>query len=203
MDTLVCLVLVLAVVPGIIPSAIPMWEFLSRGEKMSHLFNMFSKQVADHCDTSTMPDCNKVLMMYGLSNLAKMEDEKLDAMDPYQRGAMDIIWDHMMHGEHDRDHGHSASQSFDNEPVSSDNQLGAASSSVEQYASAGPAPAMMGPMVVRVYPDGRPVPDDVHRPPHRDEDQEEYLAMRAKPVPSMADLMRSTSRNVHSSTPRG
>ncbi|KAG8336647.1 hypothetical protein J6590_041016 [Homalodisca vitripennis] len=37
-----------------------------------------------------MEDCNKVLMVYGLSNLAKMGDESLDKMDPYQRGAMDI-----------------------------------------------------------------------------------------------------------------
>lgn len=35
-------------------------------------------------------DCNKVLLVYGLTNLAKMEDESLDKMDPYQRGASDI-----------------------------------------------------------------------------------------------------------------
>lgn len=29
-------------------------------------------------------------MVHGLTNLAKMEDESLDKMDPYQRGAMDI-----------------------------------------------------------------------------------------------------------------
>lgn len=35
-------------------------------------------------------DCNKVLLVYGLTNLAKMEDESMDKMDPYQRGASDI-----------------------------------------------------------------------------------------------------------------
>lgn len=32
-------------------------------------------------------DCNKVLLVYGLSNLAKMGDDSLDKMDPYQRGS--------------------------------------------------------------------------------------------------------------------
>lgn len=39
---------------------------------------------------SLFADCNKVLLVYGLTNLAKMEDESLDKMDPYQRGASDI-----------------------------------------------------------------------------------------------------------------
>ena len=38
----------------------------------------------------TFLDCNKVLLVYGLTNLAKMEEESLDKMDPYQRGATDI-----------------------------------------------------------------------------------------------------------------
>lgn len=29
-------------------------------------------------------------MVYGLTNLAKMDDDSLDKMDPYQRGAQDI-----------------------------------------------------------------------------------------------------------------
>lgn len=32
-------------------------------------------------------DCNKVLLIYGLTNLAKMGDDSLDKMDPYQRGS--------------------------------------------------------------------------------------------------------------------
>lgn len=32
-------------------------------------------------------DCNKVLLVYGLTNLAKMGDDSLDKMDPYQRGS--------------------------------------------------------------------------------------------------------------------
>lgn len=35
-------------------------------------------------------DCNKVMLAYGLTNLANMEDENLNKMDPYQRGAHDI-----------------------------------------------------------------------------------------------------------------
>ncbi|RZF32314.1 hypothetical protein LSTR_LSTR001778 [Laodelphax striatellus] len=172
------------------PSAIPMWEFLSRGEKMSHLFNMFVKQVSSHCDTSTMPDCQKVLLVYGLTNLAKMEDDSLDQMDPYQRGATDIIWESMMKGGYK-----SPGQENENEKDVYDqleghtngNQLGSqeeASSNVEEYAGG----HVMGPMVVRVLPDGRPVPGDAQLPLPRDEDADEYQAMRAKPVPSISDI---------------
>jgi len=41
-----------------------------------------------------VPDCNKVLLVYGLTNLAKMQEESLDKMDPYQRGATDISKHH-------------------------------------------------------------------------------------------------------------
>lgn len=71
--------------------------------------------------------------------------------------------------------------------MTSDNQLGAASSNSEQYL--GSAHYVMGPMVVRVYPDGRPVPDDVAKPLPKDEDAQEFLAMRSKHVPSVEDLV--------------
>ncbi|XP_022195950.1 rhythmically expressed gene 5 protein [Nilaparvata lugens] len=181
------------------PSAIPMWEFLSRGEKMSHLFNMFVKQVASHCDTSTMPDCQKVLLVYGLTNLAKMEDDSLDQMDPYQRGATDIIWESMMKG------GYKSSGQEENvkdeydplEPHTNGNQLGSqeeASSNVEEYAA--PNRHVMGPMVVRVLPDGRPVPGDAQRPLPADEDAEEFLAMRAKPIPSISDISNARHQRI-------
>lgn len=57
---------------------------------MSHLFNLFVQQVEKHCATRPEPDCSKLLMVYGLTNLAKMEDESLDGMDPYQRGANEL-----------------------------------------------------------------------------------------------------------------
>lgn len=71
--------------------------------------------------------------------------------------------------------------------MTSDNQLGAASSNSEQYV--GSPQYVMGPMVVRVFPDGRPVPDDMAKPLPKDEDAEEFLAMRAKPVPTMVELL--------------
>lgn len=47
-------------------------------------------------------------------------------------------------------------------------------------------PYLVGPMVIRVYPDGRPVPSDAQRPPPRDEDIEDirYTAR----LPSLQDL---------------
>lgn len=82
-------------------SAIPMWEFLSRGEKMSHLYSMFAKQVSSYCKGSQdMPTnmCKRNLLMYGINKLQDMNESHLDSMDPYQRGAHDIIWDAMMDG---------------------------------------------------------------------------------------------------------
>lgn len=82
-------------------SAIPMWEYLSRGEKMSHLYSMFAKQVSSYCKTSQdMPTnmCKRNLLMYGINKLQDMNESHLDSMDPYQRGAHDIIWDAMMDG---------------------------------------------------------------------------------------------------------
>ncbi|XP_055619875.1 rhythmically expressed gene 5 protein [Toxorhynchites rutilus septentrionalis] len=82
-------------------SAIPMWEYLSRGEKMSHLYSMFAKQVSSYCKNSQeMPTnmCKRNLLMYGINKLQDMNESHLDSMDPYQRGAHDIIWDAMMDG---------------------------------------------------------------------------------------------------------
>ncbi|XP_063700078.1 rhythmically expressed gene 5 protein [Culicoides brevitarsis] len=82
-------------------SAIPMWEYLSRDEKMSHLYSMFAKQVQQYCKAIQdvhKPQCKRDLLMYGLSKLQAMNDGHLDTMDPYQRGANDIIWDSMMSG---------------------------------------------------------------------------------------------------------
>lgn len=94
-------------------SAIPMWEFLSKNEKvsgsdvasdpvrfisrrrsnvalalqMSYLYNMFENQVHETCGTS---QCKQELLKYGLTKLKTMSEEALDKMDPYQRGSGDI-----------------------------------------------------------------------------------------------------------------
>lgn len=57
---------------------------------MSHLYRIFSQEVAQYCAESSKPDCNKNLLVTGLKNLAHIDDDKLDEMDPYQRGAKDI-----------------------------------------------------------------------------------------------------------------
>jgi hypothetical protein len=57
---------------------------------MSHLYRIFSQEVTQYCADSAMPDCNKNLLVTGLKNLANIDDDRLDEMDPYQRGAKDI-----------------------------------------------------------------------------------------------------------------
>nr|CAD7595624.1 unnamed protein product [Timema genevievae] len=170
---------------------------------MSHLFNMFVKQVQEYCDSLSMPDCNKVLLVYGLTNLAKMEEESLDKMDPYQRGATDIIWESMMKGtyktpvDNQEPLDYSYASAAGPSAGSGSNNLGSqeeASSTVEQFLSPGHNKYIIGPMVVRVMPDGRPVPGDAARPLPKDEDAEEFKVMRSKPVPSVEEIIsRQTS----------
>lgn len=179
-------------------SAIPMWEFLSRGEKMSRLFNVFVKQVEGYCGDSSMPDCNKALILYGMANLAKMEDHHLDTMDPYQRGANNIIWDSMMKGGFEVPD-EKRPQDFyvtnpstgtnllrdgdDRSDISSDKGSSAsASSQFTDYASPpeGISYRPLGPMMVRVMPDGGPVPGDGPQHFPKDEDAEEYALLRSR-----------------------
>lgn len=57
---------------------------------MSHLYGLFSKQVARFCADSSRPDCNKNLLVTGIRSLASMDDNVLDKLDPYQRGAKEM-----------------------------------------------------------------------------------------------------------------
>lgn len=79
-------------------AAIPMWEYLSKEEKMSYLYSMFANQVDEFCNSANMKNCNQELLKYGLKKLKLMPEDHLDSMDPYQRGASNIIWDSMMEG---------------------------------------------------------------------------------------------------------
>lgn len=79
-------------------SAIPVWELLSKEEKMSYLYSMFANQVEDFCEFSENKNCSPELLKYGLKKLKALPEEVLDNMDPYQRGANHIIWDSMMEG---------------------------------------------------------------------------------------------------------
>ncbi|CAH0383545.1 unnamed protein product [Bemisia tabaci] len=184
-------------------SGIPMWEFLGRDEKVNHLFKMFANQVTVFCTESSMPDCNKRLLMYGRWNLEKMGDDHLDEMDPYQRGATKLIWDSMMKGSMKPQSSTLAPQNPNADPLESTpdgNQLGAASTNVEEIAN--PDGYMIeGPMVVRVLPDGRPVPEDKNRPLPQDEDAQEYISMRSKPAPSLNEILKAKFTSLQDSQP--
>ncbi|XP_072382620.1 rhythmically expressed gene 5 protein [Diabrotica undecimpunctata] len=79
-------------------SAIPMWEYLSKQEKTSFLYSMFATQVENICESSSIQNCNRELLKYGLNKLKNLPEEYLDSMDPYQRGGSTIVWDTMMAG---------------------------------------------------------------------------------------------------------
>lgn len=44
-------------------------------------------------------DCQKVLTLYGLSNLVNAEDNSLDEMDPYHYNSRGFIWKKVMKGD--------------------------------------------------------------------------------------------------------
>ncbi|OXU19954.1 hypothetical protein TSAR_006562 [Trichomalopsis sarcophagae] len=173
-------------------SAIPMWEFLTREEKTSHLYRIFSQEVAQYCSESSKPDCNKNLLVTGLKNLAHIDDDKLDEMDPYQRGAKDIIWRAMVGNNRQtasRLGQHTFHTTADADPLAvGDNELPQESSANHDYVhpSEHTGPYLTGPMVIRVYPDGRPVPNDAQRPLPKDEDIEDIRYDTR--LPSIMDL---------------
>ncbi|XP_068248740.1 uncharacterized protein Reg-5 [Palaemon carinicauda] len=80
-------------------SAIPIWELLTKEEKMGRLMYIFIHLVDQYCKDSSIPDCQKVLTLYGMSNLVNEEENSLDYMDPYQRDSRSIIWTRVMKGD--------------------------------------------------------------------------------------------------------
>ncbi|XP_014204970.1 rhythmically expressed gene 5 protein isoform X2 [Copidosoma floridanum] len=180
-------------------SAIPMWEFLTREEKMSHLYRIFNQEVSEFCSESPMPDCNKNLLITGLKNLAHLDDDDLDGMDPYQRGAKDIIWRSIVGNSSGRQHeasrlGQHSFHTTEDDPLVGDNQLTQESTSNKDYAhpTEHRGPYLTGPMVIRVYPDGRPVPKEDQRPLPKDEDIEDIRS--ASQLPTIVELESGTDK---------
>jgi len=174
------------------PSAIPMWEFLSRSDKVNYLYNMLVMQVTEYCSTSYIPDCNKAMLTYAFSNLARADDEILNQMDPYQRGASNILWESMMKGTPTdaTAKAPALSNRFDYyadalESNTGENYLTSASSNNLQVSSDFDYGGGGGPMVVRVLPNGSPVPEDQSRPQPVDEDLEDLKSFKriSFPVP--------------------
>jgi len=209
-------------------SAIPMWEFLGRTEKMSHLYSMFAKEVSKYCKSNGDPSitkCKHDLLTFGVAKLEKMNESHLDAMDPYQRSANDIIWDSIMDGhpmmqakkqpttkapirqptglfEHnplfdgmDDDDAAASEQKPQSTPADKGsygmdmdtsygngngyeepaNHLPFATNIDYQFdlpAVNAPSNYLIGPMVVRVRPDGSPVDEDKTKPLPIDDDRE-------------------------------
>nr|XP_016930591.1 rhythmically expressed gene 5 protein [Drosophila suzukii] len=79
-------------------SAIPIWEFLTRNEKMSHLYSTFAQLVSVHCKSTAavgglpVNQCKHNLLGYGSAKLQTLSDAQLEALDPYQREANELIW---------------------------------------------------------------------------------------------------------------
>lgn len=74
-----------------------------------------------------------------------------------------------------------------------DNGLGGESAPVNDYLrpSDHSGPYLVGPMVIRVFPDGRPVPGDAERPLPQDEDVDELKYSR---IPSVSEIEASSER---------
>ncbi|TMW44517.1 hypothetical protein DOY81_010403 [Sarcophaga bullata] len=69
---------------------------------MSYLYSTFAQLVSVHCKattaTSNVPvnQCKHDLLSYGYDKLQTFTDAQLDAFDPYQRGANQLIWTSIM-----------------------------------------------------------------------------------------------------------
>ncbi|KAH8400915.1 hypothetical protein KR009_001794 [Drosophila setifemur] len=84
-------------------SAIPIWEFLTRNEKMSHLYSTFAQLVSVHCKSTVggglpVNQCKHNLLGYGSAKLQTLSDDQLEALDPYQRDANELIWASILEG---------------------------------------------------------------------------------------------------------
>ncbi|XP_013108017.1 rhythmically expressed gene 5 protein [Stomoxys calcitrans] len=87
-------------------SSIPIWEFLTRNEKMSYLYSHFAQLVSVHCKTtaatSNVPvnQCKHDLLNYGYEKLQTFTDAQLETLDPYQRDSSSLIWTSIMRDHH-------------------------------------------------------------------------------------------------------
>lgn len=185
----------------VIGSAIPMWEFLSRKEKMSRLYRLFTLQVSQFCIDSSDPDCIKNFLITGIRNLADIDDNILDKLDPYQRGSREIIWRALIGTDRFSPR---TSQDINGNFLptnlllignddSETNSITGENVLTNDYIHVGPY--LIGPMVTRVYPDGRPVPDDHKRFRPRDDDIDElkYTVV----LPSISDAETKVDRTTY------
>lgn len=111
MQVAFCFACLFALLGVITSSSIPMWEYLTKEEKvrsilflsrkvrfhvcvsrlqMAYLYSMFKNQVEEYCEFSEMENCVEELTRYGLKRLRELPENHLDEMDPYQRGASSI-----------------------------------------------------------------------------------------------------------------
>lgn len=172
-------------------SAIPIWESLAKGEKMSRLFDRFKLQAENYCSHSSMPDCIKNLLVTASQKLASLSNDQLDLLDPYQRNSEEMIWHALAEGikgnVDDVDDRFSITSTAYTE---GDNGLAEESSPIANYLQPAnrPGPFVVGPMVSRVLPDGRPVPGDQGFP--KDEDIEDLRFAR---LPTIEEIETKTN----------
>ncbi|KAL7630538.1 UNVERIFIED_CONTAM: hypothetical protein RMT77_019270 [Armadillidium vulgare] len=79
-------------------SAIPIWELLTYQEKVGNLTFVFMDLVSKYCKKSTIPDCERVLTLYGVSNLLKEDEYTLDLLDPHHWNSRSSLWRVAMNG---------------------------------------------------------------------------------------------------------
>ncbi|KAK0077644.1 hypothetical protein PV325_003631 [Microctonus aethiopoides] len=179
---MIIIVLINALILQADTSAIPMWEFLSREEKMTHLYRIFDIQAKEFCKDSMIHDCYRNILLDGLQHLIHIDEYILDTLDPYQRNARLHIWrslvgsklmknriDDSMTNSHNNDDDSSDMSDSD------DNELTEGSSSLIDYLnpSSHGESYPSGPYIIRVYPDGRPVPINNKQPKPYDDDLDE------------------------------
>ncbi|XP_043643470.1 rhythmically expressed gene 5 protein isoform X2 [Drosophila teissieri] len=85
---------------------------------MSHLYSTFAQLVSVHCKSTAavgglpVNQCKHNLLGYGSAKLQTLSDAQLEALDPYQRDANELIWLSIM-----RDHPSGASLVTTRQPL--------------------------------------------------------------------------------------
>lgn len=98
------LVLIFSVISQGLTSGIPIWELLTHQEKVGNLTFLFLDLVNIYCNNSGIPDCEKSLSLYGISNLMKKDEASLDLLDPNHWDTRNSLWRAALNGVFDSSH---------------------------------------------------------------------------------------------------
>ncbi|KAK0161536.1 hypothetical protein PV327_009995 [Microctonus hyperodae] len=171
---------------------------------MTHLYRIFDIQAKEFCKDSMIDDCYRNILLDGLQHLIHIDEYILDTLDPYQRNARLHIWRSLVGSKLIKNRiDDSVKNSYSNDidsldmSDSDDNELAEGSSSVIDYLnpSSHGESYPSGPYIIRVYPDGRPVPINNKQLKPYDDDLDELTYYHNPPMTELLNNGREQRVN--------